>query len=286
MRGGKLLSWPEPALEWTGHGGGVNCVSYSPNGCYIITGSDDMTIRIWDAETGLVVSKPLEGHTGHVRSVAYSPNGRNIISGSDDTTIRIWNADTGSSIGKPLEGHTRYVVSVAYSPDGRHVISGSDDKTIRVWNAGTGSAVGKPLEGHTRSVTSVAYSPDGQHIISESSYGAIHLWNSFSHIPILLIPPKTTGCPGPDGWVKDIEGGLLYWVPQDCRAGLHSPVLLTIPITSPIRSVSLHLEGFAFGHSWTQIFKAADSVVTPTDSVNRWVAGQRIGDDPFSDRWW
>jgi WD40 repeat protein len=157
---GRLMSWPAPPLEWIGHDGTVNSISYSPNGCYIITGSSDNTIRIWDAETGSAVGKPLEGHTDPVSSVAYSPDGRRIISGSDDKTIRIWDAESGSAVGKPLEGHTDPVWSVAYSPDGRRIISGSDDKTIRIWDAESGSAVGKPLEGHTDPVYSVAYSPE------------------------------------------------------------------------------------------------------------------------------
>ena len=60
--------------------------------------------------------------------------------------------------------------------------------------------------------------------------------------------------PDPQGWVRDSEGGLLYWVPPECRTGLHSPALLTIPLTSRSRSVSLDTEDFAFGTSWTQIF--------------------------------
>jgi WD40 repeat protein len=71
---------------------------------------DDKTIRIWDAETGAAVGKPLEGHTDCVWSVAYSPDGQHIISGSDDKTIRIWDAETGAAVGKPLEGHTGCVV--------------------------------------------------------------------------------------------------------------------------------------------------------------------------------
>jgi WD40 repeat protein len=115
MQRGKLLSWPAPPLEWVGHNGSVYCMSYSPNGCYIVTGSGDKTIRIWDAETGDAVGKPLEGHTDCVRSVAYSPDGRHIISGSSDKTIRIWNAETGSAVGKPLEGHTDCAVSCLLS---------------------------------------------------------------------------------------------------------------------------------------------------------------------------
>jgi WD40 repeat protein len=107
-------------LEWIGHTGAINCASYSPDGCHVVTGSSDRTIRIWDAETGAVVGEPLEGHTESVQSVAYSPDGRHIVSGSLDKTIRIWDAETGAAIGKPLEGHTGSVQSVVYSPDGRH----------------------------------------------------------------------------------------------------------------------------------------------------------------------
>ena len=123
MVGGKLLSWPAPPLEWVGHIGGVTCMSYSPNGRQIVSGSRDRTIRIWDAEIGAIIGEPLNGHTNVVWSVAYSPNGRHIISGSDDMTIRIWDAETGAAIGCPLEGHSWGVLSVAYSPDGRHIIS-------------------------------------------------------------------------------------------------------------------------------------------------------------------
>ena len=71
MKRGKLLSWPAPPLEWIGHTGGVNCTSYSPDGSHIVTGSDDSTVRIWDAETGTTVGEPLKGHTENVWGVAY-----------------------------------------------------------------------------------------------------------------------------------------------------------------------------------------------------------------------
>jgi hypothetical protein len=165
---GRLSSWPAPPLSWIGHAGAINCLSYSPNGWQIISGSSDKTIRIWDTETGAIIGEPLKGHTHGVVSVTYSPDGQHIASGSDDTTIRIWNAETGTAVGKPLEGHSERVLSVAYSPDGRHIISGSDDTTIRIWDAETGAVVGTPLEGHSQGVWSVAYSPNGHHIISGS----------------------------------------------------------------------------------------------------------------------
>ena len=214
---------------------------------------------MWDAETGLAVGKPLEGHTDPVLSVAYSPDGRHIVSVSDDATIRMWDAETGLAVGKPLEGHTDYVQSVACSPDGRHIISGSGDHTIRLWDANTRSAVCRPLEGHTNSAQSAADSPNCWNLPGPelSTAQAIHL-SDFVSVP----PPSTHyqilpdfyAPPDQEGWVRDPKGGLLYWIPLDCRVGLHSPALLTIPQTSRIRSVSLDFKHFVFGTSWTHVF--------------------------------
>jgi WD40 repeat protein len=123
IRVGHLLSWPTPPFKWTGHTGGVACVSYSPTGSRIVTGPTDKTIRIWDAESGAVVVGPLT-HNGEVTSVAYSPGGRHIISGCWDQTIRMWDAETGAAVGNPLFEYKSLVSSVAFSPDGRHIISG------------------------------------------------------------------------------------------------------------------------------------------------------------------
>jgi len=240
----------------------VRSVAYSPDGQHIISGSEDSTIRIWDAETGAPVGNPLEGHIGLVESVAYSPDGRHIISGSFDRTIRIWDAETGAPASDPLEGHTGSVGSVAYSPDGRHIISGSDDKTIRTWKAEAHTAAGKPLGGHTHSVQSTAYSPNREHLVSESYDNTTRVLDPFPYPSIrtsFCDPRHPNFCakPDQDGWVKDSEGGLLYWVPHYCRKSVNSPAVMTIPLTSRKGTVILDFDDFAFGTSWTQIFKSA-----------------------------
>ena len=195
------------------------------------------------------------GHADDVNCVRYSPNGTRIATGSDDNTIRIWDSESGAVVGEPLTGHAGSVTSVAYSLDGRRIISGSSDRTIRIWDADTGAAVGKPLEGHTDYVRSVGYSPDGRHIVSGSSDKTILVHHDIPIQPSSCNPRHASFCakPGLDGWVRDSEDGLLYWVPQDCREGLNSPARLTIPLTSRNRSVSLDFDDFAYGTSWIQI---------------------------------
>ena len=68
---------PILVLQLTSLSRGTGCmysVGHSPDGRQIISESHDRTIRIWNAENGTVVSKPIVGHTDFVRCVAHSPD--------------------------------------------------------------------------------------------------------------------------------------------------------------------------------------------------------------------
>ncbi|KZP17812.1 WD40 repeat-like protein [Athelia psychrophila] len=177
LKSGSVQRWPSALKTLEGHKDWVRAVAYSPDGAHIVSGSDDNTIRIWDAETGEAVGEPLRGHSATIMAIVYSPDGRHIVSGSKDKTIRIWDAETGEAVGEPLIGHTEPIWAIAYLPDGAHIISGSDDNTIRRWDAVTGKAVGEPLSGHTETIYAVAYSlPDGRHIVSGSGDNTLRIW--------------------------------------------------------------------------------------------------------------
>ena len=132
MTTGDLNGWPAEIHNLQGHTDVVQSVAYSPDGKYIVSGSDDKTIRVWDATTGETVAGSFQKHTEGVNSVTYSPNGKYIASSSSDSTIRVWDVTIGETVAGPFQGHTEKVNYVVYSPDGKHIVSGSDDKTIRV----------------------------------------------------------------------------------------------------------------------------------------------------------
>jgi hypothetical protein len=122
-----------------GHTGPVSSVAFSPDGKRLVSGSQDHTLKVWDAQTGQQTLS-LKGHTGGVTSVAFSPDGKRLVSGSDDRTLKVWDAQTGQET-LSLKGHTGGVWSVAFSPDGKRLASGSTDSTVKVWDAQTGQEI-------------------------------------------------------------------------------------------------------------------------------------------------
>jgi len=78
-----------------GHQRGVNCVEYAPTGekPYLISGSDDRTVRIWDYQTKHCI-QTLSGHTNNVSATLFHPTLPIILTGSEDGTARLWHAST------------------------------------------------------------------------------------------------------------------------------------------------------------------------------------------------
>lgn len=175
-----------------GHAGPVNDACYSPDGRRILSGSDDKTLKMWDAATGKEI-RTLAGHAGAVKSVCFSPDGKQILSGGADKVLKVWDAETGNEV-QTLTGHGGVVTGVCFHPDGNRVVSASSDKTVKVWNLKTGQVI-FTLKG-LGAVHSVCLSPDGKRIASGGGKltgvygGQIKVWDTDTGMILLSIPQR------------------------------------------------------------------------------------------------
>ncbi|PVI02268.1 WD40 repeat-like protein [Periconia macrospinosa] len=72
-----------------GHDDFVMETTMTPDAPWLISGSEDKSVRIVDADTG-ALQCIIVGHTGSVLSVQCSPTGEYFATGSHDETVRIW----------------------------------------------------------------------------------------------------------------------------------------------------------------------------------------------------
>src|SRR5260370_1470726 len=101
----------------------VLLVTLSADGHFVLSGSDDQTLRLWEVATGRCL-RIFQGHTDGVRSVSLSADGHFALSGSDDQTLRLWEVATGRCL-RIFQGHTGGVRSASLSADGHFALSGS-----------------------------------------------------------------------------------------------------------------------------------------------------------------
>ena len=167
-----------------GHTGLVRCLRISVDNRYVVSSSDDTSVRIWDLHSKRQECI-LNGHKCSVLSLAISKCNRYIVSGSWDSTIRLWSLPNRSEIGVML-GHKSSVVSLAITSDSKYIISGSSDYNIMVWSIEK-LKLEAVLVGHCGTIKFVAVSANDKYVASGSLDGSIRIWNLHTKLVMILL---------------------------------------------------------------------------------------------------
>jgi WD40 repeat protein len=216
------LDTGELLREFGGHTGRINALTVDPDGKHAISGSDDLTVRIWRLDSGKC--RVFAGHKYGISGLSISPDGSKLVSfSSGDRDLRVWNLESGALLSKgtvsleflgghvqtrsgmpgivgPWEDmvvtydvkervplHRRYkfgeVIAIAVSKDGERVLtSAREHRHCIFWDPRSGEVLGH-VPMH-QVVTVVALSPDRHVAATACADGIVKLWDIVSGMEV------------------------------------------------------------------------------------------------------
>lgn len=123
---------PHPLYPEEAHRECVYAIQFE--GKWLVSGSRDKTVRVWDLETKRLWHRPLTGHGKSVLCLQFDPSPEQdvIISGSSDRTVILWKFSTGEKIHQINNAHVDSVLNLKF--DHRYLVTCSKDRTVKVWS--------------------------------------------------------------------------------------------------------------------------------------------------------
>lgn len=135
---------PTPLRVFTGHySDNINCINWHPNCNYVLTGSDDKTVRMWDVQSGQCV-RLLSGSAGGVNKVEVSPSGQYVAGADSMGIVHVWDVRNGKKVDELNHRYLKesntsgsisaIVESLSWSHCGSAIATGTDNSFINIWD--------------------------------------------------------------------------------------------------------------------------------------------------------
>jgi WD40 repeat protein len=165
--------------EHRGRMGAVaECLVFSPDGKFIVTGGNTTKLRLWEAAT-MRMQSPLY-HSHYVHSLAITRDGKLLACGGEDGLVRLWDVSGKGPVERGVlktEGASA-VYALAFAPNGKRLACNGDAGSVRLWDLSEKEPkVQEVLSGHTKRVRALAFAPDGLTLASGSEDHTVRLWN-------------------------------------------------------------------------------------------------------------
>ncbi|KAJ2336026.1 Lissencephaly-1, partial [Coemansia sp. RSA 2681] len=171
------LPRPPARTKLAQHRAPITRVRFHPQYTVLATASEDMTVKLWDSESG-DFERSVKGHTKAVQDIAFDAKGAIMVTCSADLTLRVWDIAADYKCVRTLHGHDHCVSAVCFLGADR-LASASRDRSIKIWDLTTGYCV-KTLSGHAEWVRSVDVTTDSRLLCTASNDQSVRLWDPSS----------------------------------------------------------------------------------------------------------
>ena len=167
------------------HQGKVFSLKFNPSNTFIVSGSSDNTIILWDIQNKNIYHK-FTSHKSSILDLSWK-NSEIFASASADSMVSICSIDKTQKI---LESHSNQVLNVLYNIDGSLLASSSEDCTIIIWKD---DIKFNTLKGHISSVIGIKWLNNSKdQLISTSSDFSIILWDVLKNEKNFIINQNLT----------------------------------------------------------------------------------------------
>jgi WD40 repeat protein len=169
----------------SGHSDYIRFIEFSRDGKKLLTGSADMTARVWNAQSGELLAV-LAGHSQPIAAAQFSPDGKQVITAAapryptetpTEPAARLWDANNGQLLARLESGDGTSASSAAFSPDGRWIAVGFADGSARLWDMRQALFTRQVTAG-SGWIMQVGFSGDSQAFFTVTSKNAALTWKA------------------------------------------------------------------------------------------------------------
>lgn len=180
-----------------GHSQAVNVGTFSNDGRMVYTGSNDMTIKQWNAATGHLIASTYVGSP--VVSLAISPDGNKLAVATKDGSLRLFSIGNEKlSLLDSLIQKGAYARFVTFSPNGSCLLACNSNNRLLICDASNILKIDTTII-ERNSFTYISFDKKGQRMALAGTNHTIMIWDAKNMKPI------TDLSGGHTDWVRSVE---------------------------------------------------------------------------------
>jgi len=283
-----------PPVVASGHSQPVRSVVTTPDGMLMVSGSEDQSVRVWNAENGQAV-RTLQvpgGLGGAITAVAISVDAKRVAAASEGGQIAVWNLADGS-MQQHRKGSASAIRDLCFLASGLHLASIHADQSLQLWLVPSEPVPDQELTPAYQNVKlpdadsrTIAAAPDGRSLWACGGSGIVHQW-TLADNKLTSDPPRHS-FPAGQGPVSDLcislDGKRLAAASEDRHVYVYDADVLAGAAAGqavvPLQRLAhpLPVRRVAFSHDALRLVSASDSPTVYLWDLDSSQLAQRLED--------
>ncbi len=146
-----------------GHTANIHTIAFSPSGDFLLSGSNDKTIKIWSTSSGRIIDSIQGSKVFFIQSVCYNHNG-DMFASYDNGQLQIWNSKTQLMLKNIHFNDSLSRKNIEFHPSNKEILL-SGFQFVGIWNLESGELIRRMDTSYGDSdICSAHYSLDGDRL--------------------------------------------------------------------------------------------------------------------------